>query len=144
MLVDITCDSDGKIDRFIDLRDIKTTLPLHELNGDDPYYLGIFLTGAYQDVLGMAHNLFGRVNEAHIRVDDDGWKLELFVNGQKARRVIENMGYEAPQLHACGGDHRRGDGRQPPERRRSERDARAVRQRTGGLHLPGAGVRTQA
>lgn len=99
VLVDITCDSDGKIDRFIDLRDIKTTLPLHELNGDDPYYLGIFLTGAYQDVLGMAHNLFGRVNEAHIRVDDDGWKLELFVNGQKARRVIENMGYEAPQLH---------------------------------------------
>ncbi len=99
-LVDITCDSDGRIDKFIDLRDIKSTLPLHDLRPGEPYYLGIFLTGAYQDTLGMAHNLFGRVNEAHIRVDDaGGWKLELFVNGQKARRVIENMGYEAPQLH---------------------------------------------
>lgn len=98
-LVDITCDSDGRINRFIDLRDIKATLPLHDLRDGEPYWLGIFLTGAYQDTLGMAHNLFGRVNEAHIRVDEDGWKLELFVNGQKARRVIENMGYEAPQLH---------------------------------------------
>lgn len=98
-LVDITCDSDGKIDKFIDLRDIKATLPLHDLQEGDPYYLGIFLTGAYQDTLGMAHNLFGRVNEAHVRVDEEGWHLELFVNGQKARRVIENMGYEAPQLH---------------------------------------------
>lgn len=98
-LVDITCDSDGKIDKFIDLRDIKNTLPLHELQPGEPYYLGIFLSGAYQDTLGMAHNLFGRVNEAHIRVDEEGWKLELFVNGQKARRVIQNMGYDVPQLH---------------------------------------------
>ncbi len=100
VLVDITCDSDGKIDKFIDLRDVKSTLPLHDLRPGEPYYLGIFLTGAYQDTLGMAHNLFGRVNEAHVRVGEDDWKLELFVNGQKARRVIENMGYEAPQLHA--------------------------------------------
>jgi arginine decarboxylase len=98
-LVDITCDSDGKIDKFIDLRDIKDTLPLHDLREGEPYYLGIFLTGAYQDTLGMAHNLFGRVNEAHIRVNEDGWVLELFVAGQKARRVIQNVGYEVPQLH---------------------------------------------
>src|SRR5699024_5377969 len=84
----------------IDLRDIRSTLPLHDLRPGEPYYLGIFLAGAYQDTLGMAHNLFGRVDEAHIRVDASGWRLELFVIGQKARRVIENMGYDAPQLHA--------------------------------------------
>ncbi len=98
-LVDISCDSDGKINKFVDLRDVKATLPLHELKREEPYYLGIFLTGAYQDVLGSAHNLFGRVNEAHIRLSDEGYVLERFVNGQKARRVIENMGYEAPELH---------------------------------------------
>jgi len=97
-LVDISCDSDGKIDKFIDLRDVKATLPLHELREGEPYYLGVFLTGAYQDVLANSHNLFGRVNEAHIRLTPEGYVTELRVNGQKARRVIENMGYEAPQL----------------------------------------------
>jgi arginine decarboxylase len=99
-LVDISCDSDGKINKFIDLRDVKNTLPLHELRPNEPYYLGIFLTGAYQDVLANAHNLFGRVNEAHIRLTKDGYEIERFVNGSKARRVIENMGYEAPELHS--------------------------------------------
>ncbi|MDQ3398426.1 MAG: biosynthetic arginine decarboxylase, partial [Deinococcota bacterium] len=99
-LVDISCDSDGKIDKFIDLRDVKATLPLHELREGEPYYLGVFLTGAYQDVLANSHNLFGRVNEAHIRLTPEGYATELRVNGQKARRVIENMGYEAPQLRA--------------------------------------------
>ncbi len=99
-LVDISCDSDGKISKFIDLRDVKATLPLHALRGGEPYYLGIFLTGAYQDVLANSHNLFGRVNEAHVRVTDEGeFVLERFVNGQKARRVIENMGYEASELY---------------------------------------------
>ena len=97
-LVDISCDSDGKITQFVDLRDVKATLPLHDLRDGEPYYLGIFLTGAYQDVLANAHNLFGRVNEAHVRLDEDGYTLERFVNGQKARRMIENMGYEAAQL----------------------------------------------
>ncbi len=98
-LVDISCDSDGKIGKFIDLRDVKATLPLHPLREGEPYYLGVFLTGAYQDVLANSHNLFGRVNEAHVRVTDEGWVLERFVNGQKARRVIENMGYEASELY---------------------------------------------
>lgn len=98
-LVDVSCDSDGKINKFIDLRDVKATLPVHDLKPDEPYYLAAFLTGAYQDVLGNAHNLFGRVNEAHIRLNEKGYKLELFVNGQKARRVIENMGYETSDLH---------------------------------------------
>ncbi|MCA9836267.1 MAG: biosynthetic arginine decarboxylase [Trueperaceae bacterium] len=98
-LVDVSCDSDGKITKFIDLRDVKATLPVHDLREGEAYHLGIFLTGAYQDVLGNAHNLFGRVNEAHIRLTDKGYKLELFVPGQKARRVIENMGYETSDLH---------------------------------------------
>ncbi len=100
-LVDISCDSDGKIDRFIDLRDVKSTLPVHELRPGEPYYLAAFLTGAYQDVLANAHNLFGRVNEAHVRLEGEDYRLERFINGQKARRVIENMGYETPLLHGA-------------------------------------------
>lgn len=98
-LVDISCDSDGKIQRFIDLRDVRSTLPVHELRPGEPYYLGAFLTGAYQDVLANSHNLFGRVNEAHVRLEEDGWRVELLVNGQKARRVIQQMGYEVETLH---------------------------------------------
>ncbi len=97
-LVDITCDSDGKIEKFIDLRDVRATLPLHE-PGDEPYYLGIFLAGAYQDVLGSAHNLFGKVSEAHVTVRSGGrYHIDLFVRGQKARRMIESMGYEEGML----------------------------------------------
>ncbi|GGK30869.1 biosynthetic arginine decarboxylase [Deinococcus malanensis] len=97
-LVDITCDSDGKIEKFIDLRDVKATLPLHE-PGKQPYYLGVFLMGAYQDVLGSSHNLFGKVSEAHVTVRPGGrFNIDLFVRGQKARRMIESMGYEEPML----------------------------------------------
>lgn len=97
-LVDITCDSDGKVEKFIDLRDVKATLPLHE-PGDRTYYLGAFLMGAYQDVLGSAHNLFGKVSEAHVTVRPGGrFNIDLFVRGQKARRMIESMGYEEPML----------------------------------------------
>ncbi len=97
-LVDITCDSDGKFDRFIDTHDVRQTLPVHEIRTGERYYLGVFLTGAYQDVLGMSHNLFGRIGEAHITVDDEGYEIERFVMGEKARRVIEKMGYEDDEL----------------------------------------------
>src|SRR5690606_16634278 len=100
-LVDISCDSDGKVDKFIDLRDVKNTLPVHDLRAGEPYYLGVFLAGAYQDVLANAHNLFGRVNEAHVRLEAEGPRVELYVEGQKARRVIQNMGYQTPDLHAA-------------------------------------------
>jgi arginine decarboxylase len=99
-LVDISCDSDGKINQFIDLReDFKAVLPLHPLKEGETYYLGIFLTGAYQDVLANSHNLLGRVNEAHIRFQNGTFKVENVVAGQKAQRVIENMGYDTHQLH---------------------------------------------
>lgn len=98
-LADISCDSDGKITKFIDLRDVASTLPVHEVRPGEPYLLGMFLTGAYQDVLANAHNLFGRVNEAHVRILADGsFEIERSVPGQKARRVIENMGYETDEL----------------------------------------------
>jgi arginine decarboxylase len=70
-LADITCDSDGKIDRFIDLHDVKATLPVHELRGED-YYLGVFLVGAYQETLGDLHNLLGDTNVLHVRIGKDG------------------------------------------------------------------------
>ena len=69
VLGDITCDSDGKIDQFIDRRDVKRTLPLHPYEGK-PYYLGAFLIGAYQEILGDLHNLFGDTNAVHVSLDE--------------------------------------------------------------------------
>ncbi len=70
-LVDITCDSEGKVSSFTDIEDVRSTLRLHELKPKEPYYLGIFLVGAYQDIMGDLHNLFGRVNEVHVFLEDD-------------------------------------------------------------------------
>src|SRR6266513_1122866 len=71
VLGDITCDSDGKIDQFIDLRDVRSTLELHRFNGE-PYYLGAFLLGAYQEILGDLHNLFGDTNAVHVKLNEVG------------------------------------------------------------------------
>lgn len=98
-LVDISCDSDGKIENFIDLRDVRKTLPLHPVEKGTPYYLGILLTGAYQDVLANNHNLFGRVNQAHVVLEKGGFKIREVVPGQKARVMIEDMGYKVGELH---------------------------------------------
>jgi arginine decarboxylase len=90
-LVDITCDSDGKVSKFIDLNDVRETLPLHEIRADEPYYLGIFLTGAYQDIMGDIHNLFGRVNEVHVFLDpdaDSGFYIEEDIPGQPIGEVL--------------------------------------------------------
>ncbi|MCY4643782.1 MAG: biosynthetic arginine decarboxylase [Bacteriovoracales bacterium] len=100
-LVDITCDSDGKIDFFITGREEeKRTIKLHKLNEDD-YYVGFFLTGAYQDVMGDMHNLFGRLNEVHVYLDDDDpndFYIEEVVRGQSAKAVLDSMQYSAEQL----------------------------------------------
>jgi arginine decarboxylase len=95
-LCDITCDSDGKINRFADIKDVRKTLPLHPLNNGDPYYIGIFLTGAYQDIMGDLHNLFGRVNEAHVFIDpdeDSGFYIEETISGHKISQVLELTQY---------------------------------------------------
>jgi arginine decarboxylase len=100
-LVDITCDSDGKISKFIDGDgDVSQTLPLHALNGK-PYYLGIFLLGAYQDIMGDLHNLFGRVNEAHIFLDADeesGFYIEETIPGSTIGEVLGDVQYDANTL----------------------------------------------
>ncbi|MEO7932379.1 MAG: biosynthetic arginine decarboxylase [Chthoniobacterales bacterium] len=90
-LVDITCDSDGKVSKFIDLEDVKGTLPLHKLQPGQPYYLGFFLMGAYQDIMGDLHNLFGRVNEAHVFLDEDeedGFYIEETIEGSTIGNVL--------------------------------------------------------
>jgi len=90
-LVDITCDSDGKVSKFIDLQDVKETLPLHSLKAGEPYYIGFFLMGAYQDIMGDLHNLFGRVNEAHVFLDEDeedGFYIEETIEGSTIAEVL--------------------------------------------------------
>jgi len=90
-LVDITCDSDGKVSKFTDLQDVKDTLPLHKVVPGDLYYLGVFLVGAYQDIMGDLHNLFGRVTEVHIFLDEDeesGWYIEEVIEGSTIGQVL--------------------------------------------------------
>ena len=99
-LVDITCDSDGEIDKFVDLKDIKQAIELHPLDGE-PYYLAVVLIGAYQDTMGDLHNLFGTVNEAHLVVDDKGKvHIKRTVRGNSVRETLQMFGYEAKDLAA--------------------------------------------
>lgn len=100
-LVDVTCDSDGKIDRFVDLKDVKQTLQLHNWDPSEQYYIGIFLVGAYQEVMGNHHNLFGHPNEAHIVVDDDGrFHVKKLVQGSQISDMMHFARYEQSQLVA--------------------------------------------
>jgi arginine decarboxylase len=100
-IVDITCDSDGKIDSFIEGDNVDETISLHPLRPGEPYYLGMFLTGAYQDIMGDMHNLFGRVNEVHVFVDDDDpedYYIEEVIPGDTIERVLSRVQYEPSDL----------------------------------------------
>jgi arginine decarboxylase len=104
-LVDITCDSDGEVKQFIDLSDVRDTLPLHEPrsngNGAEPYYLGFFLMGAYQDIMGDLHNLFGRVNELHVFLDADeaaGYYVEEIIEGSTIVQALTSVQYDENEL----------------------------------------------
>jgi len=98
LLADITCDSDGKIDRFIDLRDVKDVLELHAVNEDD-YILGVFLTGAYQEILGDMHNLFGDTNAVHVSLDENGgYRIEHVVKGDTVQEVLRYLQYSPGNL----------------------------------------------
>jgi arginine decarboxylase len=106
-LVDITCDSDGQINKFIDLHDVRDTLPLHALrmngggDGYEPYYLGFFLMGAYQDIMGDLHNLFGRVNELHVFLDPDepaGYYVEEIIEGTTIAQALTSVQYDENEL----------------------------------------------
>lgn len=101
-LADITCDSDGKINHFQGPEGNRKTLKIHSLEGkEDSYYIGLFLTGAYQDVMGDMHNLFGRLNEVHIFSDEDdpnGFYLDEIIRGNSAADVLEIMQYNAQEM----------------------------------------------
>jgi arginine decarboxylase len=105
-LVDITCDSDGQVNKFIDLSDVRDTLPLHPLNMNgngqiEPYYIGFFLMGAYQDIMGDLHNLFGRVNEVHVFLDPDeatGYYVEEIIEGSTIVQCLASVQYDENEL----------------------------------------------
>jgi arginine decarboxylase len=99
VLADLTCDSDGKIERFIDKRDVKNVLEVHDPEGK-PYYLGMFLVGAYQEILGDLHNLFGDTNVVHVAVGEgrSGYRLEAVVEGNSVREVLEYVSYDRNRL----------------------------------------------
>ena len=99
VLADITCDSDGKIDHFVSVRETKRTLELHELLPGQDYFLAAFLVGAYQETLGDLHNLFGDTHVVHIRLHDEGgWWIEEIVKGDTANKVLEYMEYDVAEL----------------------------------------------
>lgn len=99
VLADITCDSDGKIDRFVHPRETKRTLEVHDLVAGERYYLAAFLVGAYQETLGDLHNLFGDTHVVHIRLHDEGgWWIEEIVKGDTANKVLEYMEYDTDEL----------------------------------------------
>jgi len=114
LLADITCDSDGKMDRFIDPRDVKEVLELHPLDGR-PYYLGIFLVGAYQEILGDLHNLFGDTNAVHVSQEDSGaYRIDAVLEGDTVTEVLSYVQYSRRELVsrlrlACEQALRRGD-----------------------------------
>ncbi len=98
VFADLTCDSDGKIDRFIDQRDVKDVLELHAFTGA-PYYIGMFLVGAYQEILGDLHNLFGDTDAVHVRLEDDGtYSVDHVVEGDAVDDVLHYVQYERRAL----------------------------------------------
>jgi arginine decarboxylase len=99
VLADITCDSDGKIDRFVSQPEVKRTIELHELQEGEDYYLAAFLVGAYQETLGDLHNLFGDTHVVHIRLPEQGgWWIEEIVKGDTASEVLTYMQYDVDRL----------------------------------------------
>jgi arginine decarboxylase len=101
VLADITCDSDGKIDHFIDRRDVKNVLELHPLVAGDDYYLGVFLAGAYQEILGDLHNLFGNTNTVHVSLaPGGGYQIEHVVTGDTVTDVLKYVSYAREDLVA--------------------------------------------
>ncbi|MDR1372337.1 MAG: biosynthetic arginine decarboxylase [Dysgonamonadaceae bacterium] len=97
-LQDITCDSDGKIDNFINMKNYTYHLPVHRLNRREPYYVGVFLVGAYQEILGDLHNLFGDTNAVHISVSKEGYQIEQIIDGETIADVLEYVQYSPKKL----------------------------------------------
>jgi arginine decarboxylase len=100
ILADLTCDSDGRVDQFIDLRDVKPVLELHEFRPGEPYFLGLFLVGAYQEILGDLHNLFGDTNAIHVVLDDGSYRIEHVIEGDSVTEVLGYVQYQPASLIA--------------------------------------------
>ncbi|MCX6223408.1 MAG: biosynthetic arginine decarboxylase [Bacteroidia bacterium] len=97
-LQDITCDSDGKIDNFISTRNLSHYLPVHSLIAKDPYYIGVFLVGAYQEILGDLHNLFGDTNAVHVSVDSKGYSIDQIIDGETVAEVLDYVQYNPKKM----------------------------------------------
>ncbi|MDE6753939.1 MAG: biosynthetic arginine decarboxylase [Muribaculaceae bacterium] len=95
---DITCDSDGKINRFVSPQGMSYSLPVHALKANDKYYIGVFLVGAYQEILGDLHNLFGDTSAVHISVDKDGYEIEQVIDGEPVTDVLDYVEYNPKKL----------------------------------------------
>jgi arginine decarboxylase len=98
-LCDITCDSDGIVDKFVDLHDVKPVLELHKLEKGEPYYLAMMLVGAYQEVMGNNHNLFGVPHEAHIHIGEDGYIIRKVIQGATLGDALSVVRFDTAQLH---------------------------------------------
>ncbi|NJK36060.1 MAG: biosynthetic arginine decarboxylase [Oscillatoriales cyanobacterium SM2_2_1] len=98
IIADLTCDSDGKIDKFIDLRDVKNVLELHPHRPGEPYYLALFLGGAYQEILGDLHNLFGDTDAVHIHMTPKGYRVEHVIKGDSMTEVLQYVQYSREGL----------------------------------------------
>ncbi len=98
-LCDITCDSDGIVDKFVDLHDVKPVLELHTLVKNEPYYLAMMLVGAYQEVMGNNHNLFGMPHEAHVFIGEDGYIIKKVIYGATLGDAVASVRFEPVQLH---------------------------------------------
>lgn len=97
-LQDITCDSDGKVSAYINLGQQTSYLPLHTLRKNEHYYIGVFLVGAYQEILGNMHNLFGDTNAVHISVDEDGYTIDQLIEGETIAEVLDYVQYDPKKL----------------------------------------------
>lgn len=97
-LQDITCDSDGKIDHFIGIGDYSRYLNLHRFRKEEPYYIGVFLVGAYQEILGDMHNLFGDTNVVHIEINKDGYEIKNIIDGETVSEVLQFVQYDPKKL----------------------------------------------
>lgn len=97
-LQDITCDSDGNISNFITVRNSSCYLPVHQVKSDDSYYIGVFLVGAYQEILGDLHNLFGDTNAVHVSVNDSGYEIDQIIDGETVAEVLEYVQYSPKKM----------------------------------------------
>jgi arginine decarboxylase len=97
-LADLTCDSDGIVDNFIDVEDVRGTLDVHPYKSDEPYYLGLFLNGAYQEILGDLHNLFGDTNAVHVTATDYGYRINHVIKGDNMTEVLRYVEYQPERM----------------------------------------------